>query len=210
LKSKRSLIEKYAARGSVLDYGCGTGEFLAVLQQNSWEICGVEPSQIARDKATSTTGTPICETINQVQKGNIDVITLWHVLEHISDITTKVRELLHKLAANGTLFLAVPNHQSPDAMKYRQHWAGYDVPRHLWHFSRTSMEQLISKAGARIVQIIPMKLDAFYVSILSEKYKSENNLTIPGLVRGIMNGLNSNFGAGADNYSSLIYIVKKS
>jgi hypothetical protein len=132
------------------------------------------------------------------------------VLEHIPDLNSKISELIGKLADHGILVIAVPNYQSPDALKYKEYWAGYDVPRHLWHFSKKSIASIFAKAGAKIVKIVPMKLDAYYVSILSEKYRNQNRLGIYGIIAGILAGLISNFQAKTDNYSSLIYIVKKS
>ena len=210
LKWKKSLIKTYATKGSVLDFGCGTGEFLQTMKKAGWSIFGVEPSDLARQKASGLKGSKIVADIHQLHKDNFTIITLWHVLEHLPNLNEMLQMLLSKLDTNGTLFLAVPNYESADAQKYQSHWAGYDVPRHLWHFSKKSMTHLVAKAGAKIVNIVPMKLDAYYVSILSEKYRRNNHMTVSCLVSGILAGLTSNARAGQDNYSSLIYIVQKS
>ena len=134
---------------------------------------------------------------------------MWHVLEHVADLDATILKLKDKLHEDGTLIVAVPNHESDDGKYYRENWAGFDVPRHLWHFNRKSMNMLVEKNKMRIADVMPMKLDAFYISMLSEKYKKPD-AGLNGLIRAAINGLRSNARAGdTGNYSSLIYIIKK-
>jgi len=192
----------------ILDFGCGTGEFLKEAKKNGYSITGVEPSDIARAQATELTEEKIHESISDAE-GPFDFITLWHVLEHVPDLNDLLLKLSRLLTKNGTMFIAVPNHQSLDAKLYDELWAGYDVPRHLWHFSRQTMTRLLTKHSLTLERIIPMKLDAFYVSMLSEKYSRKKN-SLPGLFTAFINGLKSNLaGAKTKDYSSLIYVVKK-
>lgn len=193
---------------TLLDFGCGTGSFLAKCNENGLQVTGVEPSdnprQIANENLPQHT---VYQSINEVP-GTFHVITLWHVLEHIPDLNNILAELKKRLDQNGTIFLAVPNHLSYDAKTYGQHWAGYDVPRHLWHFNKKNMEQLVNSHGLKLKKIIPMKLDAFYVSMLSEQYKG--NGKISSYIKGFWTGLKSNIRARKDSqYSSLIYVVQK-
>jgi len=223
LNSKVNLIDRLAQeKGNLMDIGCGTGDFLVACKKNGWNTTGIEPSEKARklglEKLESSSGQntngsifqDIKEYRNTVEKDKVetkfDVITLWHVLEHVPVITEYVKELHNLLADNGTLVLAVPNHKSYDAKIYGKFWAAYDVPRHLWHFSKRSISLLFSQVQMEIIEIKPMKWDAFYVSLLSEKYKNGK----VNYLRAFFNGLVSNRnGKATGEYSSLIYVLKK-
>lgn len=211
LKWKYDLVKNNVASNlpfKLLDFGCGTGDFIKKCKHQGNEVEGVEPSDIARYQAQQKTGATIADSIQNISN-TFDVITLWHVLEHIPDPNKIIQELLKRMNDSGTIFIAVPNHLSYDAMKYKEKWAGYDVPRHLWHFSPGNMELLLKKNNLTQVKILPMKLDAFYVSMLSEKYKSGNQ-NITSIMKGFLSGIRSNqFARQNNNYSSLIYIARK-
>lgn len=210
LKWKLTLVKKFldpiATAPSILDYGCGTGLFLKTIKQSGFNIAGVEPSDKARTLAEKNTGTKIQASIDTLQ-GKYDSITLWHVLEHVSNLNDVLAELRNRLNKNGTLIIAVPNYKSNDAKKYGMAWAGYDVPRHLWHFEQKTMTQLLAKHNFRNIETIPMKLDAYYVSMLSEKYNAGNSSIITFL-KGATTGFLSNLKAKQKNYSSIIYIAR--
>jgi len=209
LKKKLKLIGSLnLSSKTILDYGCGTGEFLQVCKLNGWDVNGVEPSDIAREKAAILLPNTIHKSLDKLGTDH-NIVTLWHVLEHVpnpSDTLTKISE---RLSANGTIIVAVPNYKSYDASYYKQYWGAFDVPRHLWHFSREGMKALIEKNNLQIITIKPMLLDSFYVSLLSEKYKL-GKLTILGMISAFLVGLISNVSAiTTKEYSSLIYIIKK-
>jgi len=211
LKWKTRLVKIHSPANSktLLDYGCGTGDFLHACKQNGWSVTGVEPSAIARQIAVEKTGQSISSTIEEVQPIAFDVITLWHVLEHIPDLNRILSELRNKLAQTGTIFIAVPNRSSWDANFYKDKWAAYDVPRHLWHFRQKDMQNIMKAHSLKVVRTLPMKLDAYYVCLLSEKYRHKklNPVTI---LRSAVNGLRSNMSArSTSEYSSLIYVIKK-
>jgi 2-polyprenyl-3-methyl-5-hydroxy-6-metoxy-1,4-benzoquinol methylase len=209
LRWKLTLVKKYiltASQPTVLDYGCGTGFFLKKFKENGFNIAGVEPSSIAKKAAEENTGIKIYKSIDDIS-GNFDVITLWHVLEHVANLNELITELKKRLNEKGTLFIAVPNYKSNDATHYGMQWAGYDVPRHLWHFEQKTMTQLLSQHKLHVVEEIPMKLDAIYVSMLSEKYKSGKQ-SLLSFTKGLLKGLVSNLKANNKNYSSIIYIVR--
>jgi 2-polyprenyl-3-methyl-5-hydroxy-6-metoxy-1,4-benzoquinol methylase len=208
LKWKFTLVNKSSPKqhSSILDFGCGTGFFLKKMKESGYNIAGVEPSSMARANAEKITNSKIYSGINEIEN-NFDVITLWHVLEHVSNLNEVITQLKERLKKNGTLFIAVPNHKSADAQIYGMMWAGYDVPRHLWHFEQKTMQQLLNKHQLKIIDTIPMKLDAFYVSMLSEKNLS-NGQSIITFTKGFFNGLLSNFKAKSNNYSSIIYIAR--
>lgn len=193
---------------SLLDYGCGTGSFLQTCNVQGLNIAGVEPAEKARTMAKQLTGIDISPEIERV-RGTFDAITLWHVLEHVIDLNNTVKQLRNRLNQNGTLFIAVPNLRSWDAKYYDEHWAAFDVPRHLWHFSRESMEILLTKHGLKIDTVLPMPLDAYYVSLLSERYKSGNQ-GIGSIAKAVTYGWKSNQQSKKNGeYSSLIYIARK-
>ncbi|MGC3948256.1 MAG: class I SAM-dependent methyltransferase [Chryseolinea sp.] len=213
LRWKTNLIQHYnqLPTRTLLDYGCGTGAFLTHAKRSGWQIAGVEPAQQPREAASISTQSTIPPSIQKLPSGKYSIITLWHVLEHVQQLHETLSELTAKLEDNGTIFIAVPNHNSVDAQKYREHWAAYDTPRHLWHFSKTSMFELMKQHQLTPHKIVPMKLDAFYVSILSEQYKSsKSSAGLRELLTGMINGLKSNLRAvGNQEYSSLIYIARK-
>jgi 2-polyprenyl-3-methyl-5-hydroxy-6-metoxy-1,4-benzoquinol methylase len=104
--------------------------------------------------------------------GQFDAITMWHVLEHVHDLSAYIQQLKSILRDNGKILIAVPNYTSLDAKIYQQYWAAYDVPRHLYHFSPRSVQMLMEKHGLKIIQYKPMWYDSFYISLLSSKYRN--------------------------------------
>jgi 2-polyprenyl-3-methyl-5-hydroxy-6-metoxy-1,4-benzoquinol methylase len=205
---KYSLIKPYLGTQGILDVGCGTGSFLRIIHQNGHPVQGVEPSDTARQNIPETI--PVATSLEQLQGKTFDVITLWHVIEHVYPLEATLDKLKSMMSANGALFLAVPNHESADAKQYGQEWAAYDVPRHLWHFNRKSMAAFLQQQGLRIIAVVPMKLDAYYVSLLSERYRRSGAISIKGLIQASYAALRSNRSARKDsNYSSLIFVVQK-
>ncbi|GHN00032.1 hypothetical protein WSM22_15210 [Cytophagales bacterium WSM2-2] len=209
LGNKRRIIQRSSNGNTILDFGCGTGEFLKEMKDNGWQVCGVEPSDIANAKASDNTKTKVYKSLRDIEQKNIDVITLWHVLEHVHDLNGTLQNFVNLMSNSGTIFIAVPNLESYDAKFYQSHWAGYDVPRHLWHFSKENMKMLLAKNGLQLQEILPMKMDSFYVSLLSESYAKPGQSKVLSLISAFWRGLISNMKAGKNNYSSLIYIAKR-
>jgi predicted SAM-dependent methyltransferase len=210
LKKKHKILEENSALGRVLDMGCGTGEFLKEMKNHGWEVAGVEPSDGANKKAQETTQQKISKSISELTDSCFDAITLWHVLEHLHDLNGTLKRLSELLKASGTIFIAVPNLKSYDAQFYKSFWAAYDVPRHLWHFCEADMKRLLEKNGFKLMKILPMKMDSFYVSLLSESYKNPNQPKLIALIKAFAKGCISNIKARKNtNYSSLIYIAKR-
>lgn len=211
INQKKKLIEKITglAKGDLLDIGSGTGYFVAAMQKAGWQTTGLEPDEGARSIAMqqhSVTLLPVEELFNLPEK-KFEVITLWHVLEHVYDLKKYIATFKKLLADNGRLFIAVPNYTSYDAMSYGPNWAGYDVPRHLYHFTPQTMQWLMKESGLKIIDIKPMWFDSFYVSLLSSKYKNGST----NWVGAVWTGLISNFKAMNDvkKCSSVIYIISK-
>ncbi|MFD1616179.1 class I SAM-dependent methyltransferase [Gelatiniphilus marinus] len=208
LKKKLKLINSFASKEkNLLDVGCGTGDFLQTAKQNNWKIFGIEPNEQARDIANKKNNNAVFKTdqLLKFQPNSFDVITLWHVLEHLPNLEEQISILKKLLKPNGNLIIAVPNYKSYDATHYKQFWAAYDVPRHLWHFNKASVSKLVLKQAFKVVKIKPMWFDAFYVSLLSEKYKSGKMNFINGFWIGLLSNLKS---LGTKEASSLIYIIK--
>jgi SAM-dependent methyltransferase len=175
IKWKTRIIKKYTQvqPTTILDYGCGTGDFLTGCKNLGWKVTGVEPSTTAREIAASKSDQTIYSDISEIPSTLFDAITLWHVLEHIPNLHDLIETLHSRLKQTGTIFIAVPNRNSWDAKHYKDNWAAYDVPRHLWHFTRQDIEKIMATHSLRVVDTIPMKLDAYYVSLLSEKYQEK-------------------------------------
>jgi 2-polyprenyl-3-methyl-5-hydroxy-6-metoxy-1,4-benzoquinol methylase len=205
LKNKLDLINSLQdSKGKLLDIGSGTGEFLNVAKEDGWEIIGVEPSSKAKAIAIKK-GVSFIDNTNLLEEHSFDVITMWHVLEHVPNIENQIKELKRLLKPNGTILIAVPNFNSFDAKYYGVFWAAYDVPRHLWHFSKTAIKSLFQKQDLELIKVLPMKFDAFYVSLLSEKYKSGKM----NFIKAFFIGLKSNMKAKQNfEYSSHIYVIK--
>lgn len=204
LHSKYKLLRSYTKGKKILDYGCGTGHFLAHLSKKGYEVYGYEPSQ----RAKNTIKSGKINFIEDLTKDNetYDVITAWHVIEHVPDPKKTLKILKKKLSQNGYMLIAVPNMNSFDAQHYQEHWAAYDVPRHLYHFNQKSFGKLIEKCKLTLIDTLPMRFDAYYVSMLSEKYQNNKSNFFRALKIGYQSNLNAK---KTSEYSSLIYVLKK-
>ena len=204
LKNKLKLINSQSQKGRVLDIGAGVGDFLSVAKKEGWETIGVEPSEKAKTIA-KTKGVKFVENLSELESNSFDVITMWHVLEHVPDLEKQIQELKRLVKPTGIVIIAVPNFRSYDAKHYDKYWAAYDVPIHLWHFSKTAIQKLFARENLELIKVIPMKFDSFYVSLLSEKYKTGKM----NFIKAFYIGLKSNWkGNQNSEYSSHIYLLK--
>jgi len=217
IKQKVKLINSFNETDKkILDIGAGTGDFLAACKNSRWEVTGVEPNSKARNiaKKKLDSSSFIYHNVEDLQletqspkPRTYDVITMWHVLEHVPNLTEYVSNLKKLLNPNGTLIIAVPNHKSFDATYYKEYWAAYDVPRHLWHFSKMAIQKLFQQENMRVFKTLPMKFDSYYVSLLSEKYKTGRS----NFLKAFFIGFKSNWIARTTKeHSSIIYIIKNS
>lgn len=205
LQKKVELINTFhQGKGKILDIGAGTGDFLVCAKESGWQTVGIEPNEKAQNMAVSK-GVSFEKDTQSIKKHQFDVITMWHVLEHIPNIEQKIQELKILLKPGGTLIVAVPNFKSYDANYYGEFWAAYDVPRHLWHFSKIAIEKLFAKEDMKLVRTLPMFFDSFYVALLSEKYKTGKM----NYFKAFWIGFQSNLKAKRTlEYSSHIYVIK--
>lgn len=209
LLKKLQLISKFYKTGKILDIGCGTGEFLKTFKDAKWQTLGIEPSADVRKMAIEKYGLDVKEEaeIKNLEASGFDVITMWHVLEHVPHLNDRIEDLKRLLKPNGIIIIAVPNCTSLDAKIYAENWAAYDVPRHLYHFSPKDIETVFKNHELKVFRILPMVFDSFYVSMLSEKYRSGKS----NIIRAIWNGFRSNLAAlkYGKTYSSQIYLIRK-
>lgn len=209
LENKVKLLSKHCTKEeTLLDIGCGTGHFLARAKEKQWAITGVEPNPQARILAEKRLSADVFEDVFDVEaKKQFDAITLWHVLEHLPNLNETFAQFRNLTTKKGRIFIAVPNAASWDAAHYGEHWAAYDVPRHLYHFTQPTFKQLAKRHGFSVTAVHPMIFDSYYVSMLSEKYKTGKS----NYISAFRSGRKSNAWAkkNKNNYSSLIYIIRK-
>lgn len=207
LKKKFKLINQFKQSGNILDIGCGTGYFLNYMKNKKWQTTGIEPDQDARNFAKDNFQLEVYSEkyLDEIPDKSFDIITLWHVLEHVYPLNNRVLQLKRLLKNDGYLIIAVPNIESQDAVIYGKYWASLDVPRHIYHFSEKDIENLFKKIDFEIINKKPMPFDSFYVSLLSEKYIHGKMRWIPAVRKALI----SNLKYGKQNgYSSMIYILK--
>jgi SAM-dependent methyltransferase len=208
IKQKLKLIKSYHPNGKLMDLGCGLGYFLnGVVKDKTFDALGVDVSTEAIDYVKQKFGYAVLgeDKLDTIEEHSFDVITQWHVLEHVHLLNERMQQLKRMLKPNGTLFIAVPNSNSWDAKHYREFWDGYDVPRHLYHFNQKSFGLLMQKHGFEVIQTKPMIFDAPYISMRSEVHKESGLSFVRGAISGAVSTINA---LGNKNYSSLLFVVK--
>lgn len=208
---KRRLIEQFMGVGSLLDYGCGSGEFLVEMQNSGWQACGVEPAQRPKESAREQ-NLSVFDKIEQ-SSGQFNVITLWHVLEHVYEVQKLIKQLKERLQENGILVLALPNLKSYDAQQYGSNWIAYDAPRHVSHFSPADLERLFSRFGFQIIACKTLFIDTWFNALFSwqlEAKAREKSNFFMGFLKFKTVALLSTIKETIDRFSSssVIYILK--
>ena len=208
LKRKYKIATKGLKDGKVMDIGCGVGDFLHTMEKHNWECTGVEPYEdakmIARKRIKASLYSP--EETDEMPDASFDLITMWHVLEHVDDLKWQVEQLARLIKPNGRIVIAVPNYKSYDAQYYKELWAAYDVPRHLNHFNKKVLANIFKTKGLKLIKTDKLIWDAYYISYMSEQYKHHKL----ALIRGAFRGLISNYKARkSGEWSSLVYVFEK-
>ncbi len=210
LRNKHAVLAKHRINGRVLDIGCGTGEFLGYLKSRGYLVQGVEPDLGAREQAIANHALDVVPNLDSIPSNEqLQVVTMWHVLEHVPDSRKTLKKVYSILADRGVLLIAVPDHQSWDAQHYGADWAAYDVPRHLNHFRQADLKRLLHEHGFVVLEIRRMWMDAPYIAMLSERYRGKGPLL--ALLVGLLLGAWSNLKALLDHRptSSTLYIAQK-
>jgi len=208
VRRKLRLLKPYQSKQSaLLDVGAGTGFFLRAAKKRGWTVTGIEPNPSARNRANLKAPNSVFDTttLQKLPEKSFDVITLWHVLEHLPNLEGDIKMLQKLLKPNGRIVLAVPNYKSFDALYFKNFWAAYDVPRHLWHFSQHSISCLFSEVQMKLELTHPLVMDSFYVSFLSNKLKSGSLRILNSLWVGLLSNIKA---LNSGEYSSLIYVLK--
>jgi len=205
LKQKVKLIQRLSSGKNHLDIGAGTGHFIDSTSRAGFQSLGLEPDEDARNLAKKSFDVNIqpLDQLHKLDDSSMDVITMWHVLEHVYNLQNDLKKITSLLKDDGVMVVAVPNMNSYDAKKYKEFWAAYDLPIHLYHFTPNDIRTLFDQFNMEVKEILPMKFDSYYVSMLSEKYKGGN------IFSAFFTGLKSNLKANPETYSSQIYILKK-
>ena len=202
LQSKTKLITKYlGVQNNILDYGSGGGHFLSALEKKGYNAFGFEPLFHTPTKNVFNN----TESLKGVGENFFSVITMWHSLEHVKSYNKTLALLQKLLKPGGVLIIACPNHLSYDSLHYGRYWAGYDVPRHLWHFSKKGLITVLGSANFSLIKTKPVFFDAYYVSMLSEKYKKSKLWFFKGFFFGL---LSNAYSLVSKNPSSNVFIFK--
>lgn len=208
IKHKYKIATKGVKVGKMLDIGCGVGDFLHRAEQNGWDCTGVEPSEEAKTIAQKRIKAKIIpgNDLEKIPNETYDVITMWHVLEHVDDIKWQVAQLQRLIKKEGRIIIAVPNYKSYDAKFYKDKWAAYDVPRHLNHFNKETIVKIFKTNGLKLVASDKLVWDAYYISYMSEQYRHHSMPLIKGAYRGCLSNLKAR---KSNEWSSKIYVFIK-
>jgi 2-polyprenyl-3-methyl-5-hydroxy-6-metoxy-1,4-benzoquinol methylase len=208
VRRKLRLLKPYQSKqAALLDVGAGTGFFLRAAKKRGWAVTGIEPNPTARNLANLKASKTVFDTatLHTLPEKSFDVITLWHVLEHLPNLEDDIKTFRKLLKPNGRIVVAVPNFKSFDAHYFKNFWAAYDVPRHLWHFSQQSISHLFSEVQMKLDVTHPLVMDAYYVSLLSNKLKTGSLKILNSMWVGFLSNLKA---LKSGEYSSLIYVLK--
>ena len=211
LRRKKNLIRNisHLKRGTILDIGSGTGYFAATMKSAGWNASGIEINEKARNFSIKHFGLVVDppDRITAYESNSFDCITLWHVLEHFHDPFKNIAEIHRLLKPGAVCVVALPNSNSYDANHYNRFWAAWDVPRHLWHFQPSTFRIFSEKPGFILESIKTLPLDVFYISLLSERYKSSSMAFFKAMSKAFIFAFKSVF--NRERGSSVIYILRK-
>jgi len=207
--NKVALLKSITKEGTHLDIGCGTGEFLNACKNAGYSTKGIEPSELARTQAKNNYNLAVSDNtdLTQFSEEEFDSISMWHVLEHVPNLNETISQFHKILKPNGKIIIAVPNYKSWDASYYKEFWAAWDVPIHLWHFSKSTIEKIFKNHEFSLRKTKPMIFDSFYVSLLSEEFKIGKKNFIKGFIIGLISNLIGFI--SKRGHSSTIYVFEK-
>lgn len=156
-KMERRLVGRPTAEHRrLLDVGCGNGAFLRRMNALGWEVCGVDPAASAVESIRQRLGLPaLVGSVPhpELPPSSFDAVTLWQVLEHLHRPLETLGAIRDLLTPQGRLILSVPNVESRAAEFFGNAWIGVDLPKHMLHFSRATLRQMVEKAGFRVLSV---------------------------------------------------------
>jgi SAM-dependent methyltransferase len=142
------------------------------MKQRGWHVRGVEPDESCRKNlALQNIDVITPNDIASIPDASADVITLWHVLEHVHGLLEFGKHLKRILAPGGICVIAVPNVASFDCRVYGKDWHGYELPRHLYHFTADTLSRFANISGFTVSKLGAMPLDSLYGCLKSEEYR---------------------------------------
>lgn len=208
LKNKYNIATEKTTRGKILDIGCGVGDFLHTMEQQGWECTGVEPSEDAKAIAKKRIKAQLLSSEEQenLSDGSFDVITMWHVLEHVDALRWQIQQLYRLCKPGGRIIIALPNYKSYDGQYYKAAWAAYDVPRHLNHFNEETIVKIFEESHLKHIKTEKLRWDAYYISYMSEKYLHHSLPLLRGAVRGMISNCKAK---KTGQWSSLVYVFER-
>ena len=209
---KYGILKKLGSEKKILDIGAGSGYFLNFMRGKGYSVTGIEMSERARNHAKEVHNLDIHPDEmfhNKAFKEKFDIISLWHVMEHLYDLNQVVKRFDELLNPNGHLVIALPNYNALEVEIYKKYWNGWDVPRHLWHFSPQSLKHLMNNHGFEIERMKMMPLDPLFNTLLTNKYRQGN--AVMNVLRmctvGVMSLISGLF--NVEKASSIIYVIKR-
>jgi SAM-dependent methyltransferase len=155
LKQRRA-IEKFCQAGVVLDVGSGAGIFLQeMLRNHQWKVKGLEPTTHIAEYVQSKLGIPIINSTweeAEIESAALDVLTMWNVFEHLDDPLFSLEKIHRVLKPGGYAVIGLPCYESISRKIFGKYWVGWDLPRHLYIFPSTLLEELFEKHGFKVVE----------------------------------------------------------
>jgi len=208
LRQKTNWIQAYqSGNQELLDIGCGNGHFLHTCQQAGWNTSGMELDAATARRASELLKKPIYPSLSEIPADKtFQVISLWHVLEHVYELEDYFNFFKSRLQPSGKLLFALPNSKSFDASYFGEFWAAYDVPRHIYHFDPATITSLAKRYGFRLVKQRGQIFDSFYIALLSHQYKTGSKRILMSFVLGLWSNILAWTKTG--NYSSNLYIFE--
>lgn len=171
LVQRRKMVEYYSRRksGRILDVGCATGLFLHEMAQAGWQVAGVDPSLSAATYARTRFNLNVFQgTLEEAPYSpeSFDVVTFWDVLEHTFSPTAELSRAVRLLKPGGLVAVSIPNWDSLERRLFGAHWIGFDPPRHLYVFTRSTLNVLLKKSGLRTLGWVCF-MPSYYPFIIS-------------------------------------------
>jgi 2-polyprenyl-3-methyl-5-hydroxy-6-metoxy-1,4-benzoquinol methylase len=160
VSKKNKLIKKYKKNGNLIDIGCNEGRFLHGMKIHGWEsLYGVEPNKQIAEIANNYLNIKIINNffpgdfdVDRFEGKKFDVITFWHVFEHIDNPIQALKEIYNLMANDGICIINIPNPDSRQRKFFKVNWFGYDIPRHYFSYPPSTFRELVNKNGFEIIE----------------------------------------------------------